>query len=129
MIILPKGSKPPYTDQKQVDAPIYAVDNTAKYPNNYISFGSAVFPNTKSAGAPNPDGYVYVYGVGGDVKKVMVARVKATDFEDFSKWRYYDGSNWQTDILKIDLVVDGHGMITRKLIWQKEVLFRCTEMW
>jgi hypothetical protein len=21
------------------------------------------FPNTKSAGAPNPDGYVYVYGV------------------------------------------------------------------
>jgi Domain of unknown function (DUF4185) len=106
MIILPKGSKPPYTDQRQVDAPIYAVDNTAKYPNNYISFGSAVFPNTKSAGAPNPDGYVYVYGVGGDVKKVMVARVKSAEFEDFSKWRYYDGSTWQTDILKSATIAD-----------------------
>lgn len=106
MIILPKGSKDPYTDQQQVDAPLYAVDTTAKYPNNYISFGSAVFPNTKSAGAPNPDGYVYVYGVGGDVKKVMVARVKSTAFEDFSQWRYWDGTGWQSDILKAATIAD-----------------------
>lgn len=106
LIILPKGSKPPYTNQQQVDAPIYAVDNTAKYPNNYISFGSAIFPNTKDAGAINPDGYVYVYGVGGDNKKVMVSRVKPGNFEDFSKWRYWDGTTWQTDILKSATIAD-----------------------
>ena len=106
MIILPKGSKPPYTDQRQVDAPIFAVDNTAKYPNNYISFGSAVFANTKKAGAPHPDGYVYVYGVGGDIKKVMVARVKPADFEKFDQWRYWDGTTWNTDIMKSATIAD-----------------------
>lgn len=106
MIILPKGSKPPYADQKQVDAPIFALDNTAKYPNNYISFGSAVFVNTKKAGAPNADGYVYVYGVGGDNKKVMVARVKPEKFEDFSQWRYWDGKEWNTDIMKSATIAD-----------------------
>ena len=68
MIILPKGSKPPYEDQRQVDAPIFTIDSTAKYPNNYISFGSAVF-RIQKAGAPHADGYVYVYGIGGDNKK------------------------------------------------------------
>lgn len=106
MIVLPKGSKPPYTDQRQLDAPIFAIDNTAKYPNNYISYGSAVYVNTKKAGAPNPDGYVYVYGVGGDNKKVMVARVKPESFEQFDQWRYWDGKGWNADIMQSATIAD-----------------------
>ncbi len=98
MIILPKGSKAPFTDQRQVDAPIYLVDSTSKYPNNYVSYGSGVFANIKSAGAPTPDGYVYVYAVSGDNKNVTVARVKPKQFEDFTAWRYWTGSEWNADI-------------------------------
>ncbi|HRH61548.1 MAG TPA: DUF4185 domain-containing protein, partial [Chitinophagaceae bacterium] len=106
LIVLPKGSKPPYNDQRQLDAPIYLVDNTSKYPNNYVSYGSAVFANTKDAGAPHADGYVYVYAVSGEAKKVSVARVKPKYFENFSQWKYWDGSNWNSDITKAAAIAD-----------------------
>jgi hypothetical protein len=95
LIILPKGSKPPFTNQKQIDAPLYIA---GKNKDDYGVFGSAVFVNTKSAGAPNPDGYIYVYGVKPKHLTLMVARVLPQDYEDFSKWRFWDGSSWNPDI-------------------------------
>ena len=67
---------------------------------------SAVFANTKTAGAPNPDGYVYVYAISGELKKVSVARVKSKDFENFSKWKYWDGTTWEADISKAVKIAD-----------------------
>ncbi len=98
LIVLPKDSKPPFKDQKQMDTPFFIPGKTA---DDYGVLGSAVFVNTKSAGAPNPDGYIYVYGTRPKHLSLLVARVLPQDYEDFSKWRYWDGSAWNTDINKI----------------------------
>ena len=97
LIKIPKDSKPPYTDQKQMDTPLFM----AGTPDTYGSFGACIFPNTKAAGYKTADGYVYVYGVRGKAKNVMVARVLPKDFEDFGKWRFWDGATWNKDINKV----------------------------
>lgn len=98
LIIIPKGSKPPFTDQEQKDTPFFIPGKT---PRDYGVLGSAVFVNTKSAGAPNPDGYIYVYGTRPNHLSLLVARVKPEDYENFSKWRYWDGKTWNIDINQI----------------------------
>jgi hypothetical protein len=90
LIVIPKGSIPPYKDQRQIDIPFFVGGNDT----NSISFGSGIFVNTVRAGAANPDGYVYVYGVGGKDKNLAVARVAPKDFEKFGEWKFFDGSNW-----------------------------------
>ncbi|MDP9080205.1 MAG: DUF4185 domain-containing protein [Bacteroidota bacterium] len=97
LIKIPHGSKPPYADQSQMDTPLYLTDEAGESG----SFGAGVFVNTKAAHAVKADGYIYVYGVRGFTKKVMVARVLPNDFEHFDKWTYYDGTNWSNDINKV----------------------------
>jgi hypothetical protein len=67
-----------------------------------ISFGSAVMPLTKSAHAPHPDGYVYVYGVRNDAndKKLLVARVKQHALLTPGAYRYWNGQAWVRNIAK-----------------------------
>jgi hypothetical protein len=95
LIALPKGSKPPYTDQQQYDTPFFLKDSKGK---GKVVFGVAVLPNTVGAGAPHPDGYIYVYGVRGPKKELLVARVKDTQFIQFNQWRFWDGATWNEDI-------------------------------
>lgn len=59
-----------------------------------VYFGSGVFVNTRKAGAPQPDGYVYVYGVMEKNKSLVVARVRPREFEDFNRWTFWSGDNW-----------------------------------
>lgn len=94
LIAIPKHSRPPYQDQRQMDTPLFLKNA----PGGKISFGVSVLPNTVGARAPSPDGYVYVYGVRGPDKELLVARVKDTDFEDFSQWRFWDGNSWNPDM-------------------------------
>jgi hypothetical protein len=62
-------------------------------------FGAGIMANTVEAGAPSPDGYIYVYGSQEDqVKKLMVARVLPQNFENFNTWRFWDGSGWSPDV-------------------------------
>jgi hypothetical protein len=91
LIVLPAGSRPPFKGQRQMDTPLFLSDGNG-------SFGAGVFVNTAKAGAPDPDGYVYIYGVKGPKKEVLVARVKPEDFELFARWRYWDGRGWSRDI-------------------------------
>ena len=65
-------------------------------------FGQAVMPNTVSAGAPYPDGYLYVYGTRNDPydKKLLVARVLAGAIADFAQYQFWDGRRWQKAIGK-----------------------------
>lgn len=97
VIILPKGSKPPYKDQRQMDVPFFKGGSDS----SSVSFGSGVFVNTAAAGALNPDGYVYVYGVGGNKKNLVVARVLPADFEAIAKWQFWDGKNWVNEMKKL----------------------------
>tara|TARA_R110002049_G_scaffold97783_1_gene238163 strand:- start:3658 stop:4911 length:1254 start_codon:yes stop_codon:yes gene_type:complete len=89
LLMIPKGSKPPYLNHKQLETPFFDAETQT-------SFGSAIFVNTKTAGAPHPDGYIYSYAVSNqnEVKGLLVARVPSEDFITFDKWRFWNGSNW-----------------------------------
>lgn len=65
-----------------------------------VVFGTAVMANTAAAGAPFPDGYLYVYGYRNEPsnKRLLAARVLPDDVDDFSRWRFWDGAAWQPDI-------------------------------
>ena len=97
LIKIPAGSVPPYADQQQMDTPFYLSDSTG----DSGSFGAGIYVNTKKAGAPAPDGYVYVYGVRGMAKRLMVARVLPKEFDHFNKWTFWDGTEWVNDMNKV----------------------------
>lgn len=102
IIKIPKGSKPPFKEQQQMDTPFFISATT----DTYGSFGACIFANTKDAHSPNADGYIYIYGLRGRAKNVMVARVLPEQFEDFSQWRFWDGNTWNTDINTVANVTD-----------------------
>ncbi|WP_342648043.1 DUF4185 domain-containing protein [Mucilaginibacter sp. CSA2-8R] len=94
LIKLNKNHVPRFTKQRQEDTPFYLSGKNIEVG----SFGAAIYVNTKSSGAVDPDGYIYVYGVQGMAKKLLVARVEANAFDNFSQWRFWDGNNWVADI-------------------------------
>lgn len=95
LIALPKGSRPPYNEQRQMDVPYFFKDSKGK---GKVVFGVAVLTNTKGAEAPAPDGYIYIYGIRGEQKELIVARVKDRDVEDFGQWRFWNGTSWGDDV-------------------------------
>ncbi|QEC66668.1 DUF4185 domain-containing protein [Panacibacter ginsenosidivorans] len=105
MIKIDKTSKPPYSNYKQTQTPFFlkpSVDTAY----DYGSYGSGILVNTKAAGVPDPDGYVYVYGMQGQKKNVLVARVLPVEFDQFDKWKFYDGKEWNADIDKSAAITD-----------------------
>src|SRR5690606_14527928 len=63
------------------------------------SFGTGVIVNTEWAGAPNPDGYLYVYGhEERAAKRFLVCRTRPADIEDPTAWRFWNGSEWVEEI-------------------------------
>ena len=102
LIIVPAGDPPPFTTNRQLDIPFFKnmnIDSTG-------TFGAGVFVNTEEAGARNPDGYVYIYGIRGVDKRLMMARVKPADIEKFDEWRFWDGKDWTKEVSKIATVTD-----------------------
>lgn len=95
IIAINPNSRPPFTDQRQVETPFSIKDKDG---NESGSLGAGIFVNTKEAGALLPDGYVYVYGVRGKEKNLVVSRVLPENFEVFSKWEYWNGSSWSKNI-------------------------------
>jgi hypothetical protein len=90
IIAIPKESQPPFPEQRQIPTSLHIRNDRLGEGN----FGAGVLVNTRWAGAPMPDGYVYVYGCVGKDKKLIVARVKPKDFELLQSWRYWDGKGW-----------------------------------
>jgi hypothetical protein len=97
-ITLPVDSPHPIRDQVQVDTPLYFKTPEETYEH---VFGGAIMANTQEAGAPAPDGYIYVYGYRSGAsgkKEAIVARVAPADFESFGAWRYWNGRDWVAEI-------------------------------
>ena len=67
---------------------------------NMLIFGCAVFVNTKQAMAPQPDGYIYIYGYKPDgiQKNLYVSRVREADFSDLSAAEFFTGRDWSARI-------------------------------
>lgn len=104
LIAIPAGSQPPFKNHRQMDTPFFIRDSLDSRNNG--SFGAGILVNTAASGAPTPDGYVYVYGVRGPAKQVLVARVKPKDFEHFAAWHFWDGDGWNTDMDKAAPIAD-----------------------
>lgn len=101
LLAIPAGSQPPFTNHKQIETPFFDAEKQT-------SFGSAIYVNTKSAGAPNPDGFIYIYAVSNQdrVKGLMVARVLPKDFAVFGKWRFWDGDTWVSEMTKASFIAE-----------------------
>jgi hypothetical protein len=97
LLALPAGSRPPFEQQRQIRTPLH-IKIPALGEGN---FGAGMLANTKWAGAPHPDGYVYVYACIGQDKNLVAARVKPKYFEDFSRWTYWNGKEWTADITQL----------------------------
>ena len=93
LIAIPKNSKPPYPNQHQLDVPFFLEGSKGK-----VVFGISILSNTIGAGALHPDGYIYIYGIRGINKELLVARVKDYQFEKFNEWKFWDGATWNEDI-------------------------------
>lgn len=104
LIKIAENEKPPYNNFEQKDTPFYLSSNETE--KEMGSFGAGIFVNTAKAGAPDPDGYIYVYGVKGMTKKMLAARVKPKEFDDYAKWRFWDGATWNTEIKKAEAITD-----------------------
>lgn len=93
LIAIPKGSKPPFKEQRQLETPFFfPMENW-----NKATMGSGIMVNTAWAGAPNPDGYIYILGAGGTNVGLVMARVKPKQFDQFDKWEFAKGTEWTTD--------------------------------
>jgi hypothetical protein len=102
MIKVESNQIAPYHNYEQKDTPFFI-----NKPNGEKgSFGAGIFVNTKKAGASQPDGYVYIYGVLGKDKKLLVARVLPKNFEECAQWTYWDGKVWNGDITTSVAVTD-----------------------
>lgn len=70
-------------------------------------FGCGIFVNTKEANAPNPDGYVYIYGVVEGDKSLVAARTLPKNIENFDTYTFWNGTNWVSDKQQIVSLADG----------------------
>ncbi|WP_169732318.1 DUF4185 domain-containing protein [Cohnella thermotolerans] len=91
-VTAPIGEDGPMLElQEQADTPLYC--RTAE--GHTVYFGAAILPLTEEAGAPNPDGYVYVYGLRNDgATRLVAARVAAEELERIERWTFWNGSDW-----------------------------------
>jgi hypothetical protein len=102
LIKITRGTKPPFAKYEQMDTPFFFTDKSGQTG----SYGAGIYVNTKKAGAPAPDGYVYIYGVHGMAKGMVVARVKPAEFDHFDRWRFYNGKGWVKEMDKAADVTD-----------------------
>jgi hypothetical protein len=91
LIIIPKTSKYPFSDQRQLDLPFSSGKDSLS-----TSFGVGVLANTAAAGVNDADEYIYVYGVRGRAKQLVASRVKPAQLADFTAWEFYNGSGWSS---------------------------------
>lgn len=104
LIAIPAGTKPPFKNQRQIETPLSFHGNT---PNDNGTFGAGIFANTTTAGVKNADGYIYVYGTKGKATNLIAARVKPKEFENFSKWTFWDGKGWTSQMQNVGFIVNG----------------------
>jgi len=92
LLILEPNDPFPFNNHQQKDTPFWF--DSEKDPSGRGSFGVAIYDNTVEAGVPDPDGFIYVYGIRGKGKSLYAGKVKAEEFEKFEKWKFWNGKDW-----------------------------------
>ena len=90
----------------QEDAPIF-YENPEDHQE--MVFGQALMPMLPESGTAGADGYIYVYGPlnSAGTKALIASRIKPADLQNYSAWRYWDGTDWVSDIRKSAPITDG----------------------
>lgn len=102
LLSIPDASQPPFEGYEQLTTPLHIKSEKV----GEGDLGAGVLVNTEWAGAPQPDGFVYVYGCIGASKQLVAGRVKPSSFESFETWQYWTGDAWSSDITLIDGITD-----------------------
>jgi hypothetical protein len=105
LLTISEDDSPPFQNVIQRETPFW---QEALSGQGQIAFGGAILNNTVEAGSPAADGFIYIYGIQEDWlnKKAIVARVLRAEFEDFTAWRFWDGSGWSDDMLEAAVVAE-----------------------
>lgn len=102
LLTIPAGSQAPFDQRSEIDLPLWMnIDSLGAG-----TFGSGIYVNTEEAGAPNPDGYLYIYGLLDPGKKLVVSRVKPSDLKNAEEWRFWNGKEWDVDINNVQPITD-----------------------
>lgn len=82
---------------RQIDTPFLFQPTDGR---GLMAIGEGILANTVAAGAPQPDGYLYVYGLQNDWanKRLLAACVAPEELEDFDAYSFWDGHNWVTGL-------------------------------
>lgn len=103
LLAIPSGSEPPFEKVRQMETPLmFPYQGNTEY---MTTFGNGIMVNTASAGAPDPDGYIYIMGSAGPDISMLLARVKPEDFEKFDAWVFWDGEDWVSDRAEVKGVI------------------------
>jgi len=110
LVAISADSEPPFPNYRRIDTPLLLEENEEEG-RGRRTFSSAVMVNTEAAGAPDPDGYVYVYGIEElvDPKQLLVARVRPAAFENFRAWEFWAGDTW----VGVERIDEAAGVTTR----------------
>ncbi len=103
LLSIDNPGEPPFENHRQLVTPLH-------FKNDSIGegdLGAGVLVNTEWAGAPDPDGYVYVYGCIGPNKTLVAARARPAEFEDFDTWTFWTGEEWSKSIDDIKGIING----------------------
>jgi hypothetical protein len=102
LLAITNPTTPPFEGYEQLTTPLHIKSEQV----GEGDLGAGIFVNTEWAGAPDPDGFVYVYGCVGPAKQLVAARVKPSEFERFDQWQYWSGESWSNDIEQIAGITD-----------------------
>lgn len=91
--------------ERQLDTPLFYKDSN----DVELVFGQAIVPMMVESGNYGADGYLYILGPHNrplQVKQMVAARVHPEDIENFNKYEFWDGHDWQSDITKSAAITD-----------------------
>lgn len=101
--------EPIFSEFKRTENITQLLKNTEK--KDY-AFGMGILNNTTEAGDENADEYIYFYGYIDNLdyllhtKDLIVARLHKDDIRDFSKLRYWNGTDWGENIEESAILIE-----------------------
>ncbi|MDK2991985.1 MAG: hypothetical protein PWP48_1218 [Clostridiales bacterium] len=106
LLSIPLGTRGPiFEREKQMQTPLHFRGKES----DDIFFGGSIMLNTSEAGAPDPDGYAYIYGWRNNPigRELLVARTVPENIENFEEWRFWDGASWSSNIAACKAIFSG----------------------
>lgn len=87
LLVIGDKNKHPFKDIKALELPFFQSEGSLPK----ISFGAGIYSELEE------DEYLYIYGVRGQNKELVCARVKPQELENFKAWKFRQKDGWSDD--------------------------------